>query len=450
MDKGLSPGDTPPTSNTNPTSNGDLCSICGQFSICGGLGVVSYNVPFDHPQFGKLVRCPNNPIDQDAERQERFRKLSNLAAYADKNFANFETRLPTLPITQIQSLEIARNKALSFANQPESWLLLEGTYGCGKTHLAAAVGNERLNRGDMVLFITAPDLLDHLRSTYGPSSEVAYDQIFDRIRNAQLLIIDDLGAENPSAWAQEKLFQLLNHRYSQKLPTVITTNSDIDTFDPRIRSRLLDENLVQRIRITAPDYRSPNQSKFEQITNIAQYGDMTFDNFDTYSKLDADERKSLRYVADYAWNYAQQPEKWLVILGKYGSGKTHLAAAIANHHIMRQTNTIFVTIPDLMDYLRTAFQPGMPVSFDQRFNAVRNADLLILDDLGTENATAWAKEKLFQILDHRYAAQLPTVITTAKEIERLDERLASRLLDQRRCIIIAITTPGYYLRMKRS
>lgn len=301
-----------------------------------------------------------------------------------------------------------------------------------------------------MLFITAPDLLDHLRSTYGPSSEVSYDQMFERIRNAQLLILDDLGAENPSPWAQEKLFQLLDHRYTQRLPTVITTNIDLDAFDPRIRSRLLDENFVRRIRITAPDYRSPKQSQHEQITNTAQYQDMTFDTFETAGNLDSEERKSLKNALDYAWKYAENPEKWLVIIGPYGSGKTHLAAAIEYYRRERQASTVFITIPDLLDYLRTTYQPGAPISFDQRFNAVRNTELLILDDLGTENATPWAKEKLFQILDYRYTARMPTVITTSKPIEKLDERIASRLLDTRRCEIIAITARSYHLRMKRS
>ena len=75
--------------------------------------------------------------------------------------------------------------------------MLEGPYGCGKTHLAAAIGNQRLAHGDMVLFITTPDLLDHLRSTYGPSSEIGYDEMFDRIRGAHLLISRRSGGRKP-------------------------------------------------------------------------------------------------------------------------------------------------------------------------------------------------------------------------------------------------------------
>jgi DNA replication protein DnaC len=137
-------------------------------------------------------------------------------------------------------------------------------------------------------------------------------------------------------------------------------------------------------------------------------------------------------------------------MGGYGSGKTHLAAAIAHHQQQMGVNVTFVTVPDLLDYLRLTYSPSAPVSFDQRFQLVRNAPLLVLDDLGTENATPWAKEKLFQILDHRYVSRLPTVITTAKTVEQIDSRVASRLADQRLCHMFALwNVPEYSSRINR-
>ena len=339
--------------------------------------------------------------------------------------------------------------AARFADHPDGWLLLEGTYGCGKTHLAAAVGNARLEKGDLVLFITVPDLLDHLRSTFGPSSETGYDETFDRIRNAQLLMLDDLGAENASPWAQEKLFQLLNHRYSHRLPTVITTNVDLDTLDPRVRSRLLDNTIISRGKITAPDYRTYIRSEQDQLSNLGLYTDMTFETFDTRRKLTAEERPNLERALEIALAYAQQPEGWLVLTGPYGSGKTHLAASIAHQQQARGIEAMFVTTPDLLDYLRLTFSPNAPASFDQRFQMVRNAPFLVLDDLGTEGTSSWAREKLFQIIDHRYVTRRPTVITTSKRIEEIDARVRTRLIDKRRCTIFAITAPDYPTRINR-
>ena len=76
--------------------------------------------------------------------------------------------------------------------------------------------------------MTTPDLLDYLRATYAPDSNVTYDRGFDAIRNAEVLILDDYGAHSSTAWAEEKLFQLLNHRFNARLPTVITTNQPLD------------------------------------------------------------------------------------------------------------------------------------------------------------------------------------------------------------------------------
>lgn len=403
------------------------------------------DLPIGHPDFGKLFRCPNYPLD--LQRREKLRKLGNLDAFASKTFETFHADLPGLNALQRSSLETALQVARDFANQPDGWLLLEGTYGCGKTHLAAAVGNTRLNFEETVLFITTPDLLDHLRNTFGPSSEVGYDQMFDQLRNNSLLILDDLGVENPSAWAQEKLFQLLDHRYARRMPTVITTNADIDALDPRIRSRLLDEGVIRRVRISAPDYRTPIQSQESDLSDLSLYRDMTFETFDIFTGVTPDERINLERAAGVAWEFAQQPQDWLLLMGNYGSGKTHLAAAIANTVQQRGDSVIFITVADLLDGLRQTFSAGATISYDQRFQSLRTVPLLILDDLGSEGGSAWAKEKLFQIINHRYLARLPTAFTTSRPIEDLDPRVRTRLLDRRRCRAFAITAPDYASRL---
>ncbi|MFW6082621.1 MAG: ATP-binding protein, partial [Chloroflexota bacterium] len=99
------------------------------------------------------------------------------------------------------------------------------------------------------------------------------------------------------------------------------------------------------------------------------------------------------------------------------------------------------------------FDPHSTVSFDKRFEEVRRIPLLILDDLGTESATPWAREKLYQVFDYRYNARLPTVITTAGMIEDIDPRLATRMLDLSRCTPAPILAPPYrggVARKKRS
>jgi DNA replication protein DnaC len=102
-----------------------------------------------------------------------------------------------------------------------------------------------------------------------------------------------------------------------------------------------------------------------------------------------------------------------------------------------------VVVPDLLDHLRATFSPSSSTTLDRRFEEVRTAPLLILDDLGTQATTAWVKEKLYQLFNYRYNAELPTVITTATSLEEMDARLRSRLLDTRLCEIYGITAPSY-------
>ena len=128
-------------------------------------------------------------------------------------------------------------KRWAYAERPNGWLMLMGPYGVGKTHLAVAAAVVRRNLGDDVYFSTVANLLDHLRAAYSPDSAVAHADLLMRISSAQLLVLDDLGAERNTPFAEDKLFQIVNHRYEERLPTIITTSdrlSDIDAARPRI------------------------------------------------------------------------------------------------------------------------------------------------------------------------------------------------------------------------
>lgn len=431
--------------------------------ICRGLGVVKANVPVDDARFGKLFRCPNNPISEDYERQERLLKMSNLDAHSDKTFENFDADYHS-------SLQDAYDKAFQYSQNPEGWVIFEGKYGCGKTHLAAAIGNEVVKHGNRVLFLTTPDLLDHLRSTFNPRSEVQYDELFEKVKSIYLLILDDLGVENPSPWAQEKLYQILNHRYTRRLPTVITTNVNIDKLDPRISSRIQDINLVQPVNITSPDYRK--SFEFDQNREVSDYqysvvttklySKMTFASFEMVGNTADDINnlsKAINAVRDFIdisekliRNQPVSGEPWLLLMGGYGTGKTHLAAAAAGvlSKNLPTTKVVFVEATDLLDHFRTTFNPESTIRLDDAFVNVSRAGILILDNLNTQNTSSWAREKLFQILEYRYIHGSPTLITTSQQLGQLDPRFQSRLADVRICRRFALSVPSYSDRIKKS
>lgn len=126
----------------------------------------------------------------------RLRALSNLDHLAHLTFANFVAEGYGLTPDKTANLRLAFELAQQFAAKPEGWLILLGGYGCGKTHLAAAIANQLIERDQAPLFVVVPDLLDHLRATFGPDSPVRYDERFEEVRNAPVLILDDLGTQS--------------------------------------------------------------------------------------------------------------------------------------------------------------------------------------------------------------------------------------------------------------
>ena len=400
-----------------------------------------------HPNFGKLEICVCRQRNVSEQVRERLFSLSHLDELKDLTFDSFKPRgRKGLGEMQSISIEQAFNQAQHYAKNLTGWLLLRGNYGCGKTHLAAAIANFVVEMGVPTLFLTVPDLLDKLRFSYA-SEDTTFEDRFDEIRNAQLLVLDDFGTQNATEWAREKLFQILNYRYINKLPLVVTTNLGLNEIEARIRSRLADPELVSDVRINAPDFRRPmDDTGHPELSSLDLMTGKTFGSFDERNNegLQSDELKSLQKALKAAHNFAEKPKGWLVMMGTYGSGKTHLAAAVANYRSGLGDPPLFVMVPDLLDHLRATFSPQSATTFDRRFEEIRTAPLLVLDDLGTQSMTPWVREKLYQLFNYRYNAELPTVITTSDSLDEMDARIRSRLLDGKLCTIYAVTAPSYH------
>ena len=136
----------------------------------------------------------------------------------------------------------------------------------------------------------------------------------------------------------------------------------------------------------------------------------------------------------------------VVIIGPSGSGKTHLSVAVANERLKRHQDVRYFMVADLLDQLREAFSPDSAYSYYRLFEQVRNADLLILRDFDfdLQHVTPWAREKLNQLLIHRYDSRLPTLLTTVELDEnRKTDPIMSRLQDVTMVSIIPIDAPDY-------
>ena len=413
---------------------------------CKGAGFLHPRLPSGRPDYSQLIPCQCSQKKLEDNRLTRLQSYSNLGSLTRLTFDNLILHGKSDDPSNQERFICAYRAATSFASNPQGWLVFMGPSGCGKTHLAAAIANYRLKEGQPAFFIGVTDLLDHLRSTFSPGSDVSYDEFFEEIQNAPLLILDDLGTQSSTPWAEEKLFQLINHRYTARLPTVINVAVDVslEDLEEKWRSRLTDPGLSQ---VYLLEVKGSSSLDYSGILSLELLKSMTFDNFDCKRvNLPLEQRQNLDQAFRLAHQFAESPEGWLIFQGENGCGKTHLAAAIANYRLKKGQPVFFVIVPDFLDHLRSTFAPESKVTYDEFFERVKSAPLLILDDYGEHSSTPWAQEKLYQLINHRYNARLPMVITMCCGLDELDKnerRVGSRLADPRLSVVFYISAPDY-------
>jgi len=431
--------ETPPADNAEDVPEGDVCPICG------GAGFVRKKVPLGHPDFGKAFPCRCAVHEQEGERLIRLQRYSNLGPLTRLTFANLSSRGRSSNPRDQERFRRCAEDASAFAEAPAGWLVLSGPSGCGKTHLAAAITNRCLELGTAALFVIVPDLLDRLRAAYHPDSDMGYDQTFDQVRNAPVLILDDLGSHSSTAWAQEKLFQMINHRFNARLPTVITTNFPLAKLDDRLYTRLSDPSLSRVYELESASGARAGHRKLD-MSGQPRFRNMTFESFNTQGfHLPVAERRRLEDAYRFALDFAQKPEGWLLLTGPHDSGKTHLAVAIANYCRQMGDPPYLVAVAELLHFLRHGREAESPLGFHKVVEEIRETPILILDDLDFRRGNPFWEE-ICQILNHRYTARLPTVVTTSQtlanlSLDELGERLASLLGDPAVCSEVRLPGP---------
>jgi DNA replication protein DnaC len=251
LDSSASPAPGPRSSASGSRAEADPEPVCPR---CRGAGYYVMDVLYGNPNFARAIKCDCRIRDERERAVEDLRRLSDLDPFLDKRFDNFDHERRGVG----EAFALARR----YADDPYGWLVFVGTTGCGKTHLAAAIANEVIARRMQVLFAVVPELLDGLRNTFAPDSGTRYSELIESVQTSPLLILDDLGTEYPTAWAGEKLYLIFNHRYNNRLPTVVTMNPRAwAELDERVKSRMTDAELVRVMLMRdAGDFR-PHKSR---------------------------------------------------------------------------------------------------------------------------------------------------------------------------------------------
>jgi DNA replication protein DnaC len=227
---------------------------------CDGSGWYLKAVDYNHPEFSVLQKCScgraGNPeyktklLEEDLK---SYRHCTFQSWNENRKLDAFTYKGMSMGAeTQKQAIDIATRKARKFAENSNGWLYIHGSYGAGKTHLAAAIGHEIANKSKTVVYRNVPSLLDNLRGAIGKSQ---LEQEIDRYVKADLLILDDMGVEEmTSEFMNARLFRIFDERIDKS--TVITSNLDLDELNEKVGGRIA-SRLLQSTKIFLPisDFR---------------------------------------------------------------------------------------------------------------------------------------------------------------------------------------------------
>jgi DNA replication protein DnaC len=217
---------------------------------CRDAHFVTRALPHDHPDFGRAIPCPDcRTPDEDT--------ILRMAAAAG-------LPLPTRDTHRLEHFHPGPGtaKALTYARSfPDTknkhpFLTFAGAPGTGKTHLAIGIAWHQLEtRRGSLAYYQVESLLDELRRGYtSDQAEKGTDTYatLHFLKNCDLLVLDDLGAEKATDWSTAKLDELVDHRYIHRLPTVFTLNVAPSDLPPRLADRLLEGKVFV---LEAPSYR---------------------------------------------------------------------------------------------------------------------------------------------------------------------------------------------------
>lgn len=247
---------TRPKISTAEVEYGGPISDCPVCQSHAGV-TIKWKVAGDITQGYDLVPCScRQGVDTHRDRLDAARRISGLAGLERYTFGNFNT------VYQRQGHDAARRFARD-ANPP--FLYLGGGTGTGKSHLLCAIGNHVLALGTRsVRYATVPGVVAGIAVGFRDEGERrSAARRYDDLLDAGVLLLDDLGAERDTSFAQERVWALIDYRYARRLPTAIASNTPRVNLEARLSSRLQDGKIVTAVNMSGADYRLSEERKRE-------------------------------------------------------------------------------------------------------------------------------------------------------------------------------------------
>lgn len=195
---------------------------------CKGAGWLRLDVEPGHQDFGRLIECQCGLVA--ARRANVYRAASRIPEeYADLGLDTYPDRA------------IAADVADWWHDLPAPWLLLSGSLGVGKTGLAIGLVKRAIGDGRSALYRPFVELLSDIRATYRSrdASEPDEADLVRACKSVDVFALDDVGAERATGWSQDRLFEILNHRYNERRRTILTTNLGPAEMEEHIGDRLM-------------------------------------------------------------------------------------------------------------------------------------------------------------------------------------------------------------------
>ena len=226
-----------------PASESDAQICKPDCKTCGGCGYFRYDVPVGHPEFGKLHRCPERPVEE-----RNFARHGLSKSERDLDWGSVIT-------LQGSNASAAISKVRSVIERGYGWVYIWGTYGTAKTLILQIAAAVSLRAGKEAAYVRMAEVLDHLRDGFDDGD---YSERLQWWQSLPVLCVDEFERVNETGWVEEKRFVLMDNRYVAatrgESVTIMAGNGDPSKFDGYLWDRIRDGRF-EVIRMTGESAR---------------------------------------------------------------------------------------------------------------------------------------------------------------------------------------------------